>query len=120
MKSFLFSIISILFVMVSCGQNAVPVMGEGVSVFDVDVEELSGLCFNADATKLLSCGDQGVVKSISFTGEVEDILVQGADMEGLTYEEANNIEKILEDINLLLTRCAQAWYYSEDVFSGEV
>ena len=43
-----------------------------------------------------------------------------ADMEGLTYEEANNIEKILEDINLLLTSCAQAWYYSEDVFSGEV
>ena len=43
-----------------------------------------------------------------------------ADMDALTYEEANNIEKILEDINLLLTRCAQAWYYSEDVFSGEV
>ena len=43
-----------------------------------------------------------------------------ADMDGLTYEEANNIEKILEDINFLLNGSAQAWYYSEDVFSGEV
>ena len=43
-----------------------------------------------------------------------------ADMDGLTYEEANNIEKILEDINFLLNSSAQAWYYSEDVFSGEV
>ena len=84
MKRFLFTIISILSVIVSYGQNAVPVMGTGVSVFDVEVEELSGLCFNEYATRLLSCGDQGVVKSISFTGEVESILVQGADMEGLT------------------------------------
>lgn len=43
-----------------------------------------------------------------------------ADMEGLTYTEANNIEKILEDIDLLLTRAAQAWFYSGDLFSGEV
>ena len=57
---------------------------------------------------------RGVLAVMRSTPEVP------ADMEGLTYEEANNIEKILEDINLLLTRCAQAWYYSEDVFSGEV
>ena len=43
-----------------------------------------------------------------------------ADMERLTYTEANNIEKILEDVDLLLTRAAQAWYYSGDLFSGEV
>ena len=42
-----------------------------------------------------------------------------ADMANLLVQEANNIEKILEDINLLLTRSAQAWYYSDDVFSGE-
>jgi hypothetical protein len=57
---------------------------------------------------------RGVLAVMRSTPEVP------ADMEGLTYEEANNIEKILEDINLLLTRCAQAWYYSEDVSSGEV
>lgn len=42
------------------------------------------------------------------------------DMEQLTYTEANNIEKILEDIDVLLTRGAQAWFYSGDLFSGEV
>lgn len=42
------------------------------------------------------------------------------DMEGLTYTEANNIEKILENVDLLLTRAAQAWFYAGDVFSGEV
>lgn len=42
------------------------------------------------------------------------------DMEELTVAEANNIEKILEDIDILLTRSAQAWYYSGDLFSGEV
>lgn len=41
------------------------------------------------------------------------------DMEQLTYTEANNIEKILEDIDVLLTRSAQAWLYSGEVFSGE-
>lgn len=43
-----------------------------------------------------------------------------AGMDRLTYVEANNIEKILEDIDLLLTNSAQVWYYSGDVFSGEV
>ena len=43
-----------------------------------------------------------------------------SDMERLTYQEANNIEKILEDIDLLLTNAAKAWFFSGDVFSGEV
>lgn len=43
-----------------------------------------------------------------------------ADMEKLTYIEANNIEKILEDIDRLLNYSAQAWYYSGDLFAGEV
>ena len=42
------------------------------------------------------------------------------DMEQLTYTEANNIEEILESIDILLTKSAQAWYYSGDVFSEEV
>ena len=88
MKKFLSFIISILSVMISYGQNALPAMGDNVTVFDVDVEELSGLCFDKDTARLLSCGDQGVVKSISFTGDVEDILVQDADMEGITLDPA--------------------------------
>lgn len=43
-----------------------------------------------------------------------------ADMEALTYTEANNIEKILEDIDYLLTNTAKGWFYSGDLFSGEV
>lgn len=43
-----------------------------------------------------------------------------ADMERLTYTEANNIEKILEDIEFLLANTAKGWFYSGDVFSGEV
>ena len=32
----------------------------------------------------------------------------------------NDIEKILEDIDVLLTNSAQAWFYSGELFSGEV
>ena len=42
------------------------------------------------------------------------------DMEYLTVDEANNIEKILVDIDFLLAKSAQAWFYSGDVFTGEV
>lgn len=42
-----------------------------------------------------------------------------ADMEALTYTEANNIEKILEDIDYLLANTAKGWFYSGEVFSGE-
>ena len=40
--------------------------------------------------------------------------------DGLTHTWANDIEKILEDIDLLLTNAEQAWFYSGDLFSGEV
>ena len=62
-----------------------PVMGER-EVFDVDVEEISGICLNADRTALLAIGDQGVVKQISFDGEVTDVMSYYADMEGVTLD----------------------------------
>ena len=40
--------------------------------------------------------------------------------DGLTHTWANDIEKILEDIDVLLTNSAQAWFYSGELFSGEV
>lgn len=43
-----------------------------------------------------------------------------ADMEGLTYTEANDIEKILTDIDRLITNMTAAWFYSGDIYSGEV
>ena len=42
------------------------------------------------------------------------------DMVRLTYQEANNIEKILEDIDFLLTQAAKSWFFSGELFSGEV
>ena len=38
----------------------------------------------------------------------------------LTWQEANNIEQILLDVDELLTRMAAAWFYSGDLFAGEV
>lgn len=42
------------------------------------------------------------------------------DMDGLTYTEANNIEQILKDIDLLITNMTAAWFYSGDLYAGEV
>lgn len=39
---------------------------------------------------------------------------------GLTWREANNIEQILLDVDELLTRMAAAWFYSGDLYAGEV
>ena len=66
-------------------QAKLPSMGAH-SVYEVDVEELSGLCFNTDRTILLSCGDQGVVKSITFDGKVSTLWEYDADMEGITLD----------------------------------
>lgn len=38
----------------------------------------------------------------------------------LTWKEANDIEKILVDVDELLTRMAAAWFYSGDLYAGEV
>lgn len=67
----------------------VPHLGEEYTVLEVDMAELSGLCLNKDKTKLLACGDTGIVKEISFTGEVTEIWRSGADMEGITLNPSN-------------------------------
>lgn len=41
-------------------------------------------------------------------------------MASLTYVEANAIEQILIEINQLLENIAAAWFYSGEVYSGEV
>ena len=82
-KVLLFAAVS-LAAMTACGPQALkmPVMGSR-TVMDVDVEELSGLCLTLDKTALLSCGDQGVVKQISFDGAVTDVWAHDADMEDI-------------------------------------
>ena len=85
-KISLFSLVTLV-AMTACGPQApkMPEMGSHV-VYNVDVEELSGLCLNLDKTALLSCGDQGVVKQISFDGQVTDIWSHDADMEDITID----------------------------------
>lgn len=39
---------------------------------------------------------------------------------GLTWREANDIEQILLDVDELLTRMAAAWFYSGEIWSGEI
>ena len=39
---------------------------------------------------------------------------------GLTWQKANNIEQILVDVDELLTRMAAAWFYSGEIWSGEI
>lgn len=39
---------------------------------------------------------------------------------GLTWQEANDIEQILLDVDELLTRMAAAWFYSGEIWSGEI
>lgn len=41
-------------------------------------------------------------------------------MEHLTYGTANAIERILHDVNALLVNAAAAWYYSGEIYGGEV
>lgn len=42
------------------------------------------------------------------------------DTEGLTYTEANNIEQILLDLDLIIKNIIAAWYYSGELYAGEV
>lgn len=41
-------------------------------------------------------------------------------MEKLTFENANNIEKILETVDRMLTNSISAYWYSNELYSGEV
>ena len=43
-----------------------------------------------------------------------------ATMSGLTFGGANALEKILEDTDVLITNLKAAWFFSGDLFSGEV
>lgn len=84
-KSIIFIAAAALFFISCKDRNTLPVMGDH-SVCDVNIEELSGLCLNQDGSALLSCGDDGNVKVVSFTGEVTDLWSYDIDMEGVTLD----------------------------------
>ena len=67
-----------------------PVMGT-YKRYNVDVEEISGICLNKDKTALLACGDQGVLKEIDpNTMAVKTIWTRDADMEAITLDPRTN------------------------------
>lgn len=61
----------------------IPIMGD-YTIYEVDIKELSGLCLNKEHTSLIACGDKGVIKSVSFTGQAEELWTYPSDMEGVT------------------------------------
>ena len=76
--------------MIGCAEKLpIPQLGENYTVYEVDMAELSGLCLNKDKTALLACGDRGTVKTISFTGEAQELWSSGSDMEGITLNPSN-------------------------------
>lgn len=89
-KKTILTILSVLlYSVVSCSKDfPLPVMGD-YSVLEVEIGELSGLCFNKDRSALLACGDKGIVKSISFDGQATEIWKSSSDMEGITINPSN-------------------------------
>ena len=43
-----------------------------------------------------------------------------SDMDDLTVDEANNIERILLDVEAAINRISAAWFYSGELYGGEV
>lgn len=67
-----------------------PVMGS-YKRYNVNVEEISGICLNKDKTALLACGDQGVLKEIDPNDmSVKTIWTRDADMEAITLDPRTN------------------------------
>lgn len=55
--------------------------------YNVDVEELSGICLTLDTTALWSCGDQGIVKKIPLSDyKTTGVWTRDADMEDITID----------------------------------
>lgn len=70
--------------------TGMPVMGS-YAKYEVDVEEISGICLNAEKTALLACGDQGILKEIDpNTMNVRSVWSRDADLEGITLDPRSN------------------------------
>lgn len=88
MRNLLLFCVFTSFMLASCKSDVkLPEMGT-YTFFEVDVDELSGLCFNLDKTALLACGDQGVLKTVSFDGSSMDFWSYPSDMEGVALDPA--------------------------------
>lgn len=87
-----------------------PVISPKIDWTEDDIPKESDMAhYLADLTTL-----RGILAVMPTTPEVPE------DMDGLTYQEANNIEQILLDIDSLITRMMAAWFYCGDLYCGEV
>lgn len=78
-------LVSLLTFSAMAQESKMPVMGER-TVMDMNIEEFSGLCMSPDGSCLLACGDVGVVKKVSFEGEISDVWANPGDTEGITID----------------------------------
>lgn len=60
---------------------------------------------------------QKIRDSIAVTEDTPELT---SSMNNLTYEEANDIERVLMRVNILLENMMKAWYYSDEIYAGEV
>ncbi len=65
-----------------------PQMGK-ITKYDVDFNELSGICLSADGTFLWGMGDDGSIARLSFEGEVLEEHWIGCDLEAVTIDPRN-------------------------------
>lgn len=87
-----------------------PVISPKIDWTESDIPREADMAhYLADLTTL-----RGILAVMPTTPEVPE------DMDGLTYQEANNIEQILLDIDSLITRMMAAWFYCGDLYCGEV
>ena len=63
---------------------------------------------------------QNVVKIRSAITVTNDMPDTPSTMRFLTAKEANDIEKILQAVEVLLDNISAAWFYSGEIYSGEV
>lgn len=76
--------------------------------------------FDWPTTETMTIYLQNVVALRSVFAVVKSTPSVPKDAVGLMVQEANNIEKILVDINELFIKSTQVWFYSGELFAGEV
>ena len=91
-----------------------PRMGTN-TVFDVEVPEISGICFNKDKSALWAVGDEGYLYKVSFSGSCEKVLEYSADMEGVTIDPATGDLYLAIEGEQVVSRIAAPGYDSYEV-----
>ena len=93
-----------------------PIMGTNTA-YDVEVPEISGICFTKDKSALWAVGDEGYLYKVSFSGSCEKVWEYGADMEGVTIDPATGDLYLAIEGEQVVSRIAAPGYNSyEELF----